>query len=106
MAGKVQQRIDVGDGHLAGPRADLDNVLAGFDFAFGEYPAVEARSSVGDEQRCHLRFADAHSGAVARDARLGHLEDRFADSVPVPDAHLPLATPLVQGVHVPAPPKG
>mgnify|MGYP006197654031 CR=1 FL=1 len=58
------------------------------DLTLGDDPAVEPWAPVRDQQCGHLRHPDAHPRAVARDSRLGDLEDGLPDPVAVPDAHL------------------
>jgi hypothetical protein len=40
------------------------------------------------EQRRHVRAAEAHTDAEARDAGLGDYEFRLAEAIAVTDAHL------------------
>ena len=49
---------------------------------------VEAGPPVADQQCGHLRLAESKADTVAGDSRLGDLELRFADAVPVADADL------------------
>ena len=88
MAGQVEQRIDLGDRHLFRPRADLDDLLAGFDFPFADDPAVETRPPMGDEQCRHPGLPDPNPRAVTGDSRLSDLEYRLADLVAITDADL------------------
>jgi len=49
---------------------------------------------VGDQQGGHLRLPQPEPGPVAGDARLGDLELRLPDLVPVPDADLVVGKPV------------
>jgi hypothetical protein len=88
VARKIEQGVDLGDGHRTRARGDLHDVLAGAHLAVGQHPQVETRATVRYQQRGHVRHAHPEADAVAGDARLGDLEDRIADPVAVADAHL------------------
>ena len=94
VSGQVEQRVDLGDGHLLRTRRELDDLVARLHLALFEHAEVEARAAVRDEQRGDARVVHAEPDAVAGDARLGDLEDGGADPVPVADAHLVVAQPL------------
>ena len=59
-----------------------------------EHSEVEARSSVRDEERRHARLVHPDPDPIARDPRLGDLEHRRADAIPVADADVVVAEPL------------
>ena len=44
MAGQVEQRVDLGDGHRLRAVGDLDDLLAGLDLTLGEHPAGRSRA--------------------------------------------------------------
>ena len=88
VAGQVQQRVDVGDGHLLGSRGELDDFVSRLYLALVEHPEVKARTVVGDEQRGNPRIIHADADAIAGDARLRYLEDRAANLVAIANAHL------------------
>jgi hypothetical protein len=87
MSWKVEQCVDVGHRDLFRAGADLDDVLAGLHRTLGDNPATEAGSAVGNQQGGHSRLIHPDPDPVARDPRLGDLEDRLADLVTVADAH-------------------
>ena len=87
LFGQVQQPVDVRDRELFWSVGGLFDLVAGLHHPLLEYAEVEPRAVVRDEQRRHRRLVHANANAVARDARLGDLEQRFADAVAVPDAH-------------------
>ena len=93
-AGQVQQRVGVGHRQRFWPGGDLDDRVAGLDASLGEDPQVEAGPVVGDQQRGQLRLAHPHAHPVAGHPRLGDLELRLADPVPVTDAHLVVGQPV------------
>ena len=94
MMGRVQQRIDLGNGHALRPSSDREDRVAGADLAFLEDAQIEARPSAGGQERSHLRLVHANSDAVAGDPRLSHLEQRSPDPVAVADADLVVRQPL------------
>ena len=74
MAGEVEQRIDLGNGHPLGPRGNLDDFLACLDLALFKHTEVKAGPAVGDEQRGHPGLVHPDADAVAGHTRLRHLE--------------------------------
>jgi hypothetical protein len=88
VPGQVQQGVDLRDRHALGPGGDLDDVVPGLHPAFGQYPQVESRAVMGDQQRGDARIVHPDAHPVTGDPRLGHLDHRRADPVAVADAHL------------------
>ena len=88
VPGEVQQRVDLGDGHLFGAGGELDDLVSRLYVAFFEHAEVEARAVVRDEHRGDARVVHPDPDAVARDAGLRDLEDGVADPVAIADAHL------------------
>ena len=86
MTRQVEQRVDLGDGHLLGPEPDLDDLIAGRNRAFSENSQVEAGSVMCHQQRGHARIGHPDAYSVTGDPRLGHLEDRGPDPELVTDA--------------------
>ena len=93
-AGEVEERVDLGDRHRLGPGRDLHHVVARPNVALFEHAEVEARTAVGHEERGHARLVHPDPDPVAGDPRLGDLEERRADAIPVADADLVVAEPL------------
>ena len=87
MIGRIQQRVDLGDGHPLLRLSHLHDVVAGAHLAFPEDAEVEPRPSAGRQQRRHPRLVHPDADAIAGHARLGDLEQRAADLIPVADAH-------------------
>ena len=94
VAGEVEQRVDLGDGHPLRARGELRDLVARLHLALLEHAEVEAGPAVGDEQGRDARVVHAEPDAVARDPRLGDLEDGAADPVAVADADLVVVQPL------------
>src|SRR5262245_53310035 len=88
MMRRVQQCIDLGNGHALWSSSDREDRVAGADLALLEDAQVEARPSAGGQERGHLRLVHANPDAVAGGPRLGHLEQRSPDPVAVTDADL------------------
>src|SRR5882762_9131158 len=84
MTGHVQQCVDLENGHALRPGRDLRDLVASLHLAFLKHTEVEARPTVLDHQRGHVRLIHAYSKPVTSDARLGHLEKGAADPVSVP----------------------
>ena len=78
----------------SGPVAIFDHVVARADVALLEHAEVEAGTAVGHEERSHARLVHPDPDPVTRDPRLGDLEERRPDAVPVADADLVVAEPL------------
>ena len=93
-AGEVEERVDVGDRHRLGPGRDPHHVVARLNVALFEHAEVEARTAVGNEERSHARLVHPDPDPIAGDPRLGDLEERRADAIPVADADLVVAKPL------------
>ena len=74
VPGKVEQCVDLGDGHLLGSDGELRDLVSGRDLSLLEHPEVEARPVVGDEQGGNPRVVQTDPDSVAGDARLCHLE--------------------------------
>ena len=86
--GQIQQRVHVRDAEFMAAATSPEDRIAGPDASFGDDTEVEARTMVSNQQIGHVRFAETHADAEARDARLGDLELGLTDAVPVADAHL------------------
>jgi hypothetical protein len=88
VARQIQQAIDLGHRHFLRTALEAFDRVAGSDFLLLEYPEVETRPAVCDEQRGHARLVHPDAEAIARDPRLADLEQRRADLVAVTDADL------------------
>ena len=85
---QIEQPVHLGDGHGLGTRRQLGDLVPGLDLPLLQDPQVEARTSVGHEQRRHLRLVHADAHPVAGHPGLGDLEHGVPDPVPVADADL------------------
>ena len=94
VAGQVEKRVDLGDGHLLRARCELRDLVSRLHLALLEHAEVEPGPVVGDEQCGDARVVHADPDAVAGDAGLGDLEDGGADPVAVADADLVVAEAL------------
>jgi hypothetical protein len=86
VVGRVEQRVDLGDGHPLGGLAGQGDLVAGADLTFLEHPEVEPGAVAAGEEGRHPRLAGADADAVAGDPGLGHLEQGAANAVAVADA--------------------
>ncbi len=100
MPGQVQQRVDLRDRHRFGPRGHLHDLIPGLDGTLAQHPEVEPGPVMRDQQRRDLRVVHPDADPVAGDSRLGHLEQRLPDPVPVADAH-PVIAQAVDGEVLP-----
>jgi hypothetical protein len=74
MIGRIEQRIDLGDGHSLVRFAYLHDLIAGAHDAFPQDAEIEPRQSAGRQQCRHSRLIRPNADAIAGDARLGDLE--------------------------------
>src|ERR1700688_1815230 len=88
MTRQVKQPVDFGYGDLLRPVRDLHDLVSRANFPFFNYAEVESRALVRNEQAGHLRIGHADADSIARDPRLGDLEQRAADPVTIADADL------------------
>src|SRR6476646_9380585 len=93
-AGDVEERVDISDRHRLGPGRDPHDVVARTDIALFEHTEVEAGTAVGYQEGSHPRLIHPDPDPIARDPRLGDLEQRRADAIPVADADLVVTKPL------------
>src|SRR5579871_4516878 len=87
MIGKIEERVDLRDGHSLIRLADLRDFVAGTDLAFPEDTKVEPRPSAGCQQCRHPGFVHPNADAIAGDARRSDLEQCSADLITVADAN-------------------
>ena len=88
VAGQVEQAVYLGHAHGFGAGGDFHNGIAGMDLPLLQHSEVEARSTVGDEQRRHPGLVHPDPDPVARHAWLRDLQECSADAVLVADADL------------------
>jgi hypothetical protein len=91
---QIQQRVDIGDTELVRATACPHDVVTGLDPALGDDAEVKPWTVLGDKKVGHFRFVEPQPDPEAGDPRLGDLENRAADPVPVADADLIVGQPL------------
>src|ERR1700747_3130119 len=87
MIAKIEEGIDLGDGHLLRPLAYLQDFVSRTDLAFLYDSEIKSRSAMGDEQGRHLRVVHPHAHAVAGNPRLRDFEHCAANAKAVTDAN-------------------
>src|SRR3954466_15199536 len=85
MIGRIQERVDLSDGHSLLCFADLYDFVAGADLALLKDSEVETRPSAGCQQCRHPGLVHPDTHAIACDARLSDLEHGAADLITVAD---------------------
>src|SRR5262245_35591269 len=86
MSGRVEERVDLRDGHPLVRLSHLHDFVAGAHLALPQDAKVEARPSAGGQQSRHSGLVHPNADAIAGNARLGDLEQRAADLITVADA--------------------
>ena len=86
MIGRIEEGVDLFDGHPLCRLPHLHDLVAGAHLAWFEDAEVEARPSAGRQQGRHPGLVHPDADAIAGHARLGHLEQRAADPISVADA--------------------
>src|ERR1700730_4295270 len=94
MTRRVQQRINLRDGHTLGTRRNLYDLVACFDLSLFDDAKIKAGSAMRHEQCRHLRFVHTNADSIAGDARLRHFKDRTPDAVAIADGHLAIGQPV------------
>src|SRR5258707_398730 len=87
MIGRIEERVDLCDGHSLLPLSHLHDFVAGADLAFLQHAEVESWSSARCQQCRHPGLIHPNADAIAGNARLCDLEQRAADLITVADAH-------------------
>src|SRR5947199_10443898 len=87
MIWRIEERVDLCDGHPLLRLSHLHDFVARSYLAFPQDAKVEARPSAGCQQSRHPRLVHPNADAIACNARLGDLEQRAADLITVADAH-------------------
>src|ERR1700689_2308654 len=88
MPGQVQQAVRVRDRHGLRAGGKLDDLLTGLHRTLGQHAEIEPGPVTGNQQRRHPGIIHPDPHPEAGDPRLGYLENRAADLVPVADAYL------------------
>src|SRR5262249_52530742 len=87
MIGRIEERVDLCDGHSLLRLSDLHDFVAGAHLAFPQDAEVESRPSAGCQQCRHPGLVHPNADAIAGNARLSDLEQRAADLITVADAY-------------------
>ena len=87
MIGRIEERVDLCDGHSLLRLSHLHDFVAGAHLAFLQDAEVEPRPSAGCQQCRHPGLVHPNADAIAGNARLSDLEQRAADLITVADAH-------------------
>src|SRR5262245_45440116 len=87
MMGRIEERVDLCDGHPLLRFSHLHDFVTGAHLAFAQDAEVEPRSSAGGQESRHPGLVHPNADAIAGDARLGDLEQGAADPISVADAH-------------------
>src|SRR6266478_4396999 len=87
MIGRIEERVNLHDGHSLLPLSHLSDFVAGTDLAFLQHSQVEPRPSARCQQCRHPGLVHPNSYAIAGNARLRDLEQGTADLITVADAH-------------------
>src|ERR1700739_4327136 len=86
MIGRIEQRVDLCDGHSPVRLSNLHDFVAGPDIAFLQDAEIESRPSAGCQQCRHPRLVHPKADAIAGNAGLSDLEQCAADLITVADA--------------------
>src|SRR6516165_7659804 len=76
MIGRIEERVDLCDGHSLLRLSHLDDFVAGAELAVLEHPQVEPRPSAGRQQCRHPGLVHSNADAIAGNARLRNFEQR------------------------------
>ena len=87
MIGRIEERVDLCDGHSLLRLSHLHDFVAGAHLAFLQDAEVEPGPSAGCQQCRHPGLVHPNADAIAGNARLSDLEQRAADLITVADAH-------------------
>src|SRR5689334_22574129 len=98
MVRRIQQRIDLFDGHLLLRTSQLDDFVARTDVAFLQNAQIEPRASAGCQQSRHTRLIHANAKAIAGHARLSDFENCVTDLVDIADTDFTVRHPIYREV--------
>src|SRR5262249_35802946 len=87
MIGRIEEGVDLYDGHSLLRLSDLHDFVAGAHHSFLQDTEVEPRPSAGCQQCRHPGLVHPYADAIAGNARLSDLEQRAADLITVADAN-------------------
>src|SRR5215472_8537194 len=94
MIGRIEQRVDLRDGHSLLRLSQFYDFVAGAHLAFLQDAEVESRPSAGRQQCCHPGLVHSNADAIARHAWCSDLEKCTTDSITVADTNGIVRQPL------------
>src|SRR5215472_11378265 len=87
MIGRIEQRVDLRDGHSLLRLSQFHDFVAGAHLAFLQDAEVVSRPSAGRQQCRHPGLVHPNADAIARHAWCSDLEQCTADSITVADTN-------------------
>src|SRR5580704_16497135 len=87
MIGRIEEPVDLRDGHSLVRLSHLHDFVAGAHIASLQDAEIESRPSAGCQQCRHPRLVHPNANAIAGNAWLSDLEQRAADLITVADAN-------------------
>src|SRR2546422_10233327 len=87
MMGRIEERVDLCDGHSLLRLSHFHDFVAGAHLTLLQDAEIKPRPSAGCQQCWHLGLVHANADAIAGNARLRDLEQRAADLITVAGAH-------------------
>ena len=94
MLRRVEQGIDLGDGHALRAGREFLDLIADADLALLDNSEIETGPAVRNQQRRYLRVFQPDADPVAGVARLADLDDDIADPEAIADADLGIGEAL------------
>jgi hypothetical protein len=87
MIWRIEERIDFCNGHPLLRLSHFHDFVASAYLAFLQHAEVEPGPSAGCQQSRHPWFVHPDADAITGHTRLGDLEQRAANLIPIADAH-------------------
>src|SRR3954468_10247633 len=94
MPGRVEQRIDLGNGHSLWGFCHLYDLVARAHVTFAKNAEVKSRPSAGRQQRWHPSLVHPNADPIAGHAGLCDLNEGAADLITIADAHRIVRQPV------------
>jgi hypothetical protein len=88
MTRQVQESVYLRYGHPFRTVHDLYDFIACPNLSLFDHPEVKARTSVGHQQRRHLRIVHSNADAIAGHPRLRDFKESSPNSVAISDANV------------------
>src|SRR5215831_19454104 len=87
MIGRIEEGVDLRNGHSLLRLSHLHDFVAGTHLAFAQDAEVESRPSTGCQQCRHPGLVHPDANAIAGNARLSDFEQCVADLITIADAN-------------------